>query len=138
MKLGKRPVVGAVLVVAIVAIVAAIAWRPHDTGVPAARRIVADTSRFQTNTGAAQAMYDASRELLRAAQRCRADHQPDARCRPLYESAAIGQAVTATLVHCRGPEIFAVHTAWTSYLRRLDHYRTTGGPPPELPALATC
>ena len=138
MRGAKRPLLATAAVVVVLATALAFAWHPHTTGVPAARRIFADEGRFQTNTGAAQAMYDACRELLRSAQRCKANGEPELRCRPLYESAAIGQALTATLTHCRAPQIFAVHQTWVSFLQHLDGYRTKGGSAPELPGLTNC
>lgn len=133
--------VPAVVLAVVIVVSSGVAWRvthPSRSGLPAARHIVASRGRFSANTSAAQAMYDASRELLREALRCRAAHSGDDQCIPLFQAAAVGQAATSTMPHCRAPQVFATRQAWLTYLDKLDSWHRHGGPVPELPPSPSC
>jgi hypothetical protein len=97
------------------------------SGLPAAQRIVADSSRFQAGPDGAQAIYDASRDLLEAAQRCSAGSGPKAatRCRQLFEAAAVAQSTAVALVHCQAPVLDRVHRTWIIYMRDLSRPNTS-------------
>ena len=98
----------------------ALLLRHPASGLPAARHIVADDGRFDSGAHAAQAIYDASRELLRGAERCRSRKLPETRCRALFEAAAVGQLTTPSIVRCQLPTIYAVQHGWTTYLAAVD------------------
>jgi hypothetical protein len=106
-----------VAAVAIAGSVAGTLFLRHPaSGLSAARHIVADDGRFDSGAHAAQAIYDASRELLRGAERCQSGRLPATRCRALFEAAAVGQLTTPSIVHCQLPTIYAVQRAWSVYL----------------------
>jgi hypothetical protein len=101
--------------------------RTPSTGLPAAQRIVADRGRFEAGPDGAQAIYDASRHLLEAAQHCnaRAGGQSSPQCRQLFEAAAVGQSTAAALVHCQAPALDRVQRMWAAYLKDLSRSATS-------------
>lgn len=125
------------MLVAVVALVSIVRNR-SPKGLAGSMKILASGDRFDSNAHAAQAMYDASRQLLIEALSCRDAHRPEERCRPYFEAAAIGQATTANLAHCRAPIVFSTRQAWVAYLRGLRNFQRGKSAPPPLPAVPDC
>ena len=129
-------VVGALLVLGLVAVAVHVARAGGSSPLAHARRLAADEGRFSTALDAGRTFALVSQDLQRAGDECTGHpSSPAARCAALYAGAGYARVSAAGILRCTRPDVF---TARATLRRELDVLAGSATAAPSPPPVVSC